>query len=60
LDKYEQVVALWQSYKIKSTADLDKYLDSFRIRACMAAPVSIALLWNTYAGRSSKTHSLEC
>jgi Fic family protein len=31
LDKYEQVVALWQSYKIKSTADLDKYLDSFRI-----------------------------
>lgn len=31
MDKYEQVVALWQSYKIKSTADLDKYLDSFRI-----------------------------
>jgi Fic family protein len=31
LDKYEQTVALWQSYKIASTADLDKYLDSFRI-----------------------------
>lgn len=31
LDIYEQVVALWQSYKIESSADLDKYLDSFRI-----------------------------
>lgn len=31
LDTYEQVVALWQSYKIASAADLDKYLDSFRI-----------------------------
>lgn len=31
LDKYEQVVTLWQSYNIVSIADLDKYLDSFRI-----------------------------
>lgn len=31
MNKYEQAVALWQSYKIASTADLDKYLDSFRI-----------------------------
>ena len=31
MDKYEQAVTLWQSYKIASAADLDKYLDSFRI-----------------------------
>ncbi len=31
MDKYEQAVALWQSYKISSAADLDKYLDSFRV-----------------------------
>jgi len=31
LDKYEKVVSLWQSYNITSVADLDKYLDSFRI-----------------------------
>jgi len=31
LEQYSRVVALWQSYKIVFTADLDKYLDSFRI-----------------------------
>jgi len=31
LDKYRQAVELWQSYKIVSAGDLDKYLDSFRI-----------------------------
>lgn len=31
MEKYEQVIALWQSYKVSSAADLDKYLDSFRI-----------------------------
>jgi len=31
LESYSQVVELWQSYKITSTADLDKYLASFRI-----------------------------
>jgi len=31
LDKYDQAVALWQSYKIAVAAELDKYLDSFRI-----------------------------
>lgn len=31
LDQYNRVVELWQSYKIASAADLDKYLDSFRI-----------------------------
>jgi Fic family protein len=31
LDQYSQVVELWRSYKIASAADLDKYLDSFRI-----------------------------
>jgi len=31
LDQYNRAVELWQSYKIVSTADLDKYLDSFRI-----------------------------
>ncbi|MCX5779969.1 MAG: Fic family protein [Firmicutes bacterium] len=29
--KYEEVLELWQSYHIGSAADLDKYLDSFRI-----------------------------
>lgn len=31
MEQYSRVVALWQSYKLVSTADLDKYLDSFRI-----------------------------
>lgn len=31
MDQYNQVVELWQSYKIASAEDLDKYLDSFRI-----------------------------
>ncbi|HYE80554.1 MAG TPA: Fic family protein [Clostridia bacterium] len=31
MDKYQQAIVLWQSYKIASTADLDKYLDNFRI-----------------------------
>lgn len=31
MDKYEQAAALWRSYNIKSAADLDKYLNSFRI-----------------------------
>jgi Fic family protein len=31
LEQYSRVIALWQSYKIVSAADLEKYLDSFRI-----------------------------
>ncbi len=31
MEQYSRVVGLWQSYKIASAADLDKYLDSFRI-----------------------------
>lgn len=31
MEQYNQTVELWQSYEIASTADLDKYLDSFRI-----------------------------
>ena len=31
LEKYNRVVELWQSYKIASVDDLEKYLDSFRI-----------------------------
>jgi Fic family protein len=31
LNQYSQAVELWQSYKITSAEDLDKYLDSFRI-----------------------------
>ena len=31
MDKYEQVLALWQSYKIVLASDLDKYLDSFSV-----------------------------
>jgi Fic family protein len=31
LEQYNRAVELWQSYKIASAADLDKYLDSFRI-----------------------------
>jgi len=31
LDQYSRVIGLWQSYQITSAADLDKYLDSFRI-----------------------------
>ena len=31
MEQYNRVVQLWQSYAIKTVADLDKYLDSFRI-----------------------------
>ncbi len=31
MDQYLQVVELWQAYKLSTAADLDKYLDSFRI-----------------------------
>ena len=31
MNQYNRVVELWQSYKILSAADLDKYLNSFRI-----------------------------
>ena len=31
MKQYNQAVELWQSYKIASSADLDKYLDRFRI-----------------------------
>lgn len=31
LAQYKRAVELWQSYKIASAADLDKYLDNFRI-----------------------------
>ncbi|KXG42694.1 Fic family protein [Tepidibacillus decaturensis] len=31
MERYRQIIQLWQSYKITSAADLDKYLDSFRI-----------------------------
>jgi Fic family protein len=31
LEKYNNILNLWRSYPIKSVADLDKYLDSFRI-----------------------------
>ncbi len=31
MEKYNRAVELWQSYKITSVYDLDKYLDSFRI-----------------------------
>lgn len=31
LKQYDQVVRLWQSYKIASVAYVDKYLDSFRV-----------------------------
>lgn len=31
MGKYEQAVTWWQAYNITSVADLDKYLDSFRI-----------------------------
>ncbi|WP_416337010.1 Fic family protein [Desulfitobacterium sp.] len=31
MDQYNRAVGLWQSYKIASAADLDKYLNSFRI-----------------------------
>lgn len=31
MDQYNRVVGLWQAYSITSAADLDKYLDSFRI-----------------------------
>jgi len=31
LEQYQKVLSLWWSYLLESTADLDKYLDSFRI-----------------------------
>ncbi len=31
MEQYSRVAGMWQSYKIASAADLDKYLDSFRI-----------------------------
>ena len=31
MEQYNRVIELWQSYAINSTADFDKYLDSFRI-----------------------------
>ena len=31
MDRYDQAVELWKSFRIISAADLDKYLDSFRI-----------------------------
>jgi Fic family protein len=31
MNKYMRIVELWQSYKLDSVADLDKYLDNFRI-----------------------------
>lgn len=31
LKRYNQVIGLWQSYKIASAAHLDKYLDNFRV-----------------------------
>ncbi len=31
MEQYNEAVELWRSYKVNTTADLDKYLDSFRI-----------------------------
>ena len=31
MEQYQEVVDLWRSYSVESPADLDKYLDSFRI-----------------------------
>ena len=31
MEQYDQAVQLWQSYRIASGSDLDKYLDSFRV-----------------------------
>lgn len=31
MDQYEQAVELWRSHGVKTAADLDKYLDSFRV-----------------------------
>ena len=31
MDKYAGAIELWQSYHIMTAADLDKYLNSFRI-----------------------------
>jgi Fic family protein len=31
MNKYNRIVELWQSYKLDSAADLDKYLENFRI-----------------------------
>ena len=31
MNRYSQAIALWQSYNIISTADIDKYLNNFRI-----------------------------
>ena len=31
MDLYNKALRLWRSYSINSVADLDKYLDNFRI-----------------------------
>lgn len=31
MNQYSQIIALWQFYNIASIADIDKYLDSFRV-----------------------------
>lgn len=31
MERYNRAVLLWQSYKITVAADLDQYLDSFRV-----------------------------
>ncbi len=31
LERYNQVLELWKSYDIKSSSDLDQFLDSFHI-----------------------------
>jgi len=31
MEQYQKILELWRSYSIRSTADLEKYLDSFRI-----------------------------
>ena len=31
MDKYNRAVKLWQAYNISTAAELDKYLESFRI-----------------------------
>ena len=31
MEQYQKVVDLWRSFSVESPADLDKYLDSFRI-----------------------------
>ena len=31
MEQYDQILNLWRSYTIKSSADIDKYLDSFKV-----------------------------